>query len=78
MQSILNNVEIKNVMQILGLRPNMKDVETKYVMQTVTIKEDVQVIPFATELLTPRSLRYGHVMIMADQDHDGTHIKGAF
>jgi len=23
-----------------------------------------------------KSLRYGHLMIMADQDHDGTHIKG--
>ena len=24
------------------------------------------------------SLRYGQVMIMADQDHDGSHIKGLF
>ncbi|KAI4196820.1 MAG: hypothetical protein LQ350_006333 [Teloschistes chrysophthalmus] len=29
-----------------------------------------------TEYKDCKSLRYGHLMIMADQDHDGSHIKG--
>lgn len=33
-------------------------------------------LKFGVDYQDTRSLRYGHVMIMADQDHDGSHIKG--
>ncbi|KAI8823024.1 DNA topoisomerase, partial [Fimicolochytrium jonesii] len=48
---LMQNAEINNIKQILGLKSD----------KTYTSTE---------------SLRYGHVMIMADQDHDGSHIKG--
>lgn len=50
---ILANEEMKNIIEILGLKQN------------VVYTED-----------NIKSLRYGHLMIMADQDHDGSHIKG--
>jgi len=50
---IMKNEEIKNVVDILGLK-----------FGTVYTQENI------------KSLRYGHLMIMADQDHDGSHIKG--
>ncbi|KAI4341169.1 hypothetical protein MLD38_025926 [Melastoma candidum] len=48
---ILENKEIQNIKQILGLQQN-KDYDNV------------------------KSLRYVHLMIMTDQDHDGSHIKG--
>jgi DNA topoisomerase-2 len=50
---VLKNEEIKNLIDILGLKFN-----TAYDENNI------------------KSLRYGHLMIMADQDHDGSHIKG--
>lgn len=29
-----------------------------------------------TEYTDTKQLRYGHLMVMADQDYDGSHIKG--
>nr|XP_049706693.1 DNA topoisomerase 2-like isoform X2 [Helicoverpa armigera] len=53
-KQVLENVEINNMIKILGLQYKKK-------YNTV---DDL------------KSLRYGKVMIMADQDQDGSHIKG--
>lgn len=50
-KQISNNVEVQNVMKILGLR-------------------------LGEEYHDIKSLRYGSIMIMTDQDVDGSHIKG--
>eukprot|EP00592_Proboscia_alata_P019197 CAMPEP_0194418490 /NCGR_PEP_ID=MMETSP0176-20130528/17623_1 /TAXON_ID=216777 /ORGANISM="Proboscia alata, Strain PI-D3" /LENGTH=1564 /DNA_ID=CAMNT_0039224989 /DNA_START=235 /DNA_END=4929 /DNA_ORIENTATION=- len=50
---IMKNEEIKNIIDILGLKFG---------------------VPYDEENI--KTLRYGHLMIMADQDHDGSHIKG--
>ncbi|KAL0871693.1 hypothetical protein ABMA27_004209 [Loxostege sticticalis] len=53
-KQVLENVEINNLIKIIGLQYKKK-------YNTV---DDL------------KSLRYGKVMIMADQDQDGSHIKG--
>ncbi|KOB77742.1 DNA topoisomerase 2 [Operophtera brumata] len=53
-KQVLENVEINNLIKILGLQ-----YKKKYLCV-----DDL------------KSLRYGKVMIMADQDQDGSHIKG--
>ena len=50
---VIKNDEIKNVVDIMGLK-----------FGTVYDEDNI------------KTLRYGHLMIMADQDHDGSHIKG--
>jgi len=52
-KAVMANEEIKNVIEILGLKHEMVYDESNV-----------------------KTLRYGHLMIMADQDHDGSHIKG--
>jgi len=53
-KQIMDNVEINNIIKIMGLQYNKKYLST----------DDL------------KSLRYGRLMIMTDQDQDGSHIKG--
>ncbi|KAK8484332.1 hypothetical protein V6N11_047370 [Hibiscus sabdariffa] len=50
-RQLMENVEIQNLKQILGLQQHKEYTDVK-------------------------SLRYGHLMIMTDQDRDGSYIKG--
>jgi len=53
LSQVMKNEEIKNVVDIMGLKFGVEYDESNI-----------------------KTLRYGHLMIMADQDHDGSHIKG--
>ncbi|KAL7421894.1 DNA topoisomerase 2 [Cryptotrichosporon argae] len=47
----------------------VKNVEIQHIKQILGLKH-------GQDYSTTDSLRYGHLMIMTDQDHDGSHIKG--
>ena len=59
---------------------NVREASTKQVMANDELKNIVDIVglKFGTEYdeTNVKTLRYGHLMIMADQDHDGSHIKG--
>nr|KIR87863.1 DNA topoisomerase II [Cryptococcus tetragattii IND107] len=47
----------------------VKNVEIQHIKQILGLKHN-------QDYASADSLRYGHLMIMTDQDHDGSHIKG--
>lgn len=68
------------VFPLKGKPLNVRDATHKQMMSNEEIKNllDIMGLKFDTVYNESniKTLRYGHLMIMADQDHDGSHIKG--
>lgn len=66
------------VFPLKGKLLNVSDVSTKQLMENEELKNIVRIIglEFNKEYTNTNQLRYTCIMIMADQDPDGSHIKG--
>ncbi|KAF2099707.1 type II DNA topoisomerase [Rhizodiscina lignyota] len=72
------NPDLIGVFPLRGKLLNVRDAS----LDQITKNQEIQNIKkfmglqHKKEYTDTRSLRYGHLMIMTDQDHDGSHIKG--
>jgi len=64
------------VFPLRGKPLNVRDVNQKQIMENKEIMAVVKILGLTFDRNKQDTLRYGHIMIMADQDHDGSHIKG--
>lgn len=66
------------VFPLRGKLLNVRDASTSQITGNAEIQNIKQILGLqhGKEYADARSLRYGHLMIMTDQDHDGSHIKG--
>ncbi|KAK9283698.1 hypothetical protein L1049_011948 [Liquidambar formosana] len=66
------------VFPLRGKLLNVREANHKQIMENVEIQSIKQILGLqhGKEYDSVKSLRYGHLMIMTDQDHDGSHIKG--
>lgn len=66
------------VFPLRGKLLNVRDASVKQVIANEEISAINQILGLTPgkEYASSKELRYGHLMIMADQDHDGSHIKG--
>lgn len=66
------------VFPLRGKMLNVRDASIDQIMKNQEIQNIKQFLGLKhkTVYTDTKSLRYGHLMIMADQDHDGSHIKG--
>lgn len=66
------------VFPLKGKLLNVRDASNQTVIKNAEIQNIMKImgLNIGTEYTDVSKLRYGHVMIMTDQDHDGSHIKG--
>eukprot|EP00894_Picocystis_sp_ML_P000600 jgi/Pico_ML_1/51117/g2201.t2 len=66
------------VFPLRGKLLNVRDASHQQIMSNAEISNIKQILGLqhGKEYTDTKALRYGHLMIMTDQDHDGSHIKG--
>lgn len=66
------------VFPLRGKMLNVRDASVDQILKNAEINNIKQFLGLKHKVTytDTKSLRYGHLMIMADQDHDGSHIKG--
>jgi DNA topoisomerase-2 len=66
------------VFPLRGKMLNVRDASIDQITKNAEIQNIKQILGLKhkKEYTDAKELRYGHLMIMADQDHDGSHIKG--
>ena len=66
------------VFPLKGKLLNVREASHKAIMANAEIQSIVKImgLKYGATYDSAKGLRYGHLMIMSDQDHDGSHIKG--
>ncbi|XP_016170360.1 DNA topoisomerase 2 isoform X1 [Arachis ipaensis] len=66
------------VFPLRGKLLNVREASSKQILENEEIQNIKKILGLQQnkEYSSVKSLRYGHLMIMADQDYDGSHIKG--
>jgi DNA topoisomerase-2 len=70
--------DLFGVFPLKGKLLNVREASHKVIMGNAEIQNVVRImgLQYGKTYENTKGLRYGHLMIMADQDHDGSHIKG--
>lgn len=70
--------DLFGVFPLRGKLLNVRDASVDQISKNAEIQniKNILGLKHKTEYHDCKSLRYGHIMIMTDQDHDGSHIKG--